>query len=85
MDVQFRQGLSGTERDAAVQRLEKVIRDKHKDINHIFIESRSLSENRPEQPQSDENAAENQHDSNAEKSANRRKSSSHRTQNVKSE
>ncbi|MGH7874589.1 MAG: cation diffusion facilitator family transporter [Candidatus Binatia bacterium] len=58
MDVQFREGLSGTERDSAVQRLEKVIRDKHKDINHIFIESRSLSGNRPEQPQSDENARE---------------------------
>jgi len=85
MDVQFRQGLSGTERDSAVQRLEKVIHDKHKDINHIFIESRSLSENRPEQPQNDENAFENKHASNAEKSANRQKSSGHRAQNVKSE
>ena len=48
MDVQFREGLSGSERDAAVQRLEKVIGDKHKDINHIFIESGSLSGNRRE-------------------------------------
>jgi len=55
MDVQFREGLSGTERDSAVQRLEKVIRDKHKDINHIFIESRSLSGSRSENPQSSEN------------------------------
>src|SRR5687768_12384540 len=55
MDVQFREGLSGTERDSAVERLEKVIRDKHKDINHIFIESRSLSGSRSENPQSSEN------------------------------
>src|SRR5688572_16053697 len=50
MDVQFRQGLSGTERDSAVQRLEKVIHDKHKDINHIFIEAKSLSGSKPETP-----------------------------------
>jgi len=38
--------------------LEKAIQDKHKDINHIFIESRSLSGNRPEKQQSDENSFE---------------------------
>jgi cation diffusion facilitator family transporter len=55
MDVQFREGLSGAERDSAVKRLEKAIHDKHKDINHIFIESRSLSGSRSENPQSSEN------------------------------
>ena len=45
MDIEFREGLSGNERDSTVKRLEKAIRDKHKDINHIFIESKSLSGN----------------------------------------
>jgi cation diffusion facilitator family transporter len=43
MDVQFHNDLSGSERDAAVQRLEQAIREKHQDINHIFIEAKSLS------------------------------------------
>jgi len=55
MDVQFRDKLSGTERDSAVQRLEKTIRGKHKDISQIFIESRSLSGSRSEKPRSSEN------------------------------
>ena len=50
MDVEFRNNLSGAERDAAVQRLEKVIREKHHDINHIFIEAKSLSGKRPGEP-----------------------------------
>ena len=50
MDVEFRDNLSGAERDAAVQRLEKVIREKHHDINHIFIEAKSLSGKRPGEP-----------------------------------
>jgi len=50
MDVEFRDNLSGAERDAAVQRLEKVIREKHHDINHIFIEAKSLSGSKPETP-----------------------------------
>ncbi|HET7392435.1 MAG TPA: cation diffusion facilitator family transporter [Candidatus Binatia bacterium] len=50
MDVEFRNNLSGAERDAAVQRLEKVIREKHHDINHIFIEAKSLSRKRPGEP-----------------------------------
>jgi cation diffusion facilitator family transporter len=50
MDVEFRDNLSGAERDAAVQRLEKVIREKHHDINHIFIEAKSLSEKKPGEP-----------------------------------
>jgi hypothetical protein len=48
MDLEFRDNLSGAERDAAVQRLEKAIREKHHDINHIFIEAKSLSGNKPE-------------------------------------
>jgi cation diffusion facilitator family transporter len=50
MDVEFRDNLSGAERDAAVQRLEKVVREKHHDINHIFIEAKSLSRKRPGEP-----------------------------------
>lgn len=49
MNVEFRNGLSGKERDSAVVRLEKAIRDKHKDITHIFIEASALSKNRPAQ------------------------------------
>jgi cation diffusion facilitator family transporter len=43
MDVQFRNGLSGTERDSAVERLENAIRDKHETIKHIFIEANSIT------------------------------------------
>ena len=50
MDIEFRDKLSGAERDAAVQRLEKAIREKHHDINHIFIEAKSLSGKRPGEP-----------------------------------
>lgn len=50
MDVEFRDKLSGAERDAAVQRLEKAIRDKYHDINHIFIEAKSLSGKRSGEP-----------------------------------
>lgn len=50
MDVQFRENLSGSERDAAVQRLEKAIREKHKDIKHIFIEAKSLSDQTVRRP-----------------------------------
>jgi cation diffusion facilitator family transporter len=43
MDVQLRNDLSGADRDATVKRLEQAIREKHRDINHIFIESKSPS------------------------------------------
>lgn len=43
MDVQFSDGSSGTERESAVERLEKAIRDKHEAIKHIFIEARSFT------------------------------------------
>jgi cation diffusion facilitator family transporter len=42
MHVQFRKGLSGAERESAVERLEKNIRSKHQAIKHIFIEAKSL-------------------------------------------
>ncbi len=47
MDVEFREKLSGSERDVAVQRLEEAIRVKHRDISRIFIESKSLAEKMP--------------------------------------
>lgn len=50
MDVEFRDKLSGAERDAAVQRLEKAIHEKYHDINHIFIEAKSLSGKTPGEP-----------------------------------
>lgn len=50
MDVQFHNGLSGTERDSAVARLEKTIRGKHEAIKHIFIEAESTSDDRLEKP-----------------------------------
>ena len=50
MHVHFRDGLSGTERESAIERLEKTIHREHQEIKHIFIEARSLSENLPAQP-----------------------------------
>ena len=52
MNVEFRSGLSGTERDSAVQRLEKTIRDRHKDIKHIFIEASGLTQSTSEKSRS---------------------------------
>jgi cation diffusion facilitator family transporter len=49
MDVEFRNGLSGAERDSAVIRLEKAIRDKHEAITHVFIEASALTKNMPAQ------------------------------------
>ncbi|HWO41427.1 MAG TPA: cation diffusion facilitator family transporter [Candidatus Eisenbacteria bacterium] len=43
MDVQFHQSLSGKEREAAIERVEKAIRGRYPDIRHIFIEARSIS------------------------------------------
>ncbi|MGH7266979.1 MAG: cation diffusion facilitator family transporter, partial [Candidatus Rokuibacteriota bacterium] len=42
LDVEFREGLPASEKEAAVQRLEKTRRGKHPEIAHIFIEARSL-------------------------------------------
>lgn len=49
MRVQFRDGLSGAERESAVERLEKAIHRTHEKIKHVFIEAKSLSENPPKQ------------------------------------
>jgi cation diffusion facilitator family transporter len=40
--VEFRPSVSATEITAAVDRLEKKIRDEHPEVHHIFIEARSL-------------------------------------------
>jgi cation diffusion facilitator family transporter len=46
MDVQFQKGVSGAERQAAVERLEKNIHSKHPAIKHILIEPKSLFPNK---------------------------------------
>jgi len=43
MSIQFRQGLSGAELVAAVERLEKAIREEQPSIQHIFIEAEAFS------------------------------------------
>jgi cation diffusion facilitator family transporter len=43
LQIQFRQGLSATEVEAAVDRLETAIRRQHPDVKRIFIEAGSLS------------------------------------------
>jgi cation diffusion facilitator family transporter len=45
MDLQFRKDLSAAEVEESVDRLEEIIREHHRDIKHIFIESESLSPN----------------------------------------
>jgi cation diffusion facilitator family transporter len=47
--VQFRQGLSGAELLAAVDRLEQTIRAQHPHIKHIFIEANALVKAAPPQ------------------------------------
>ena len=47
MDVQFRHGLSATEVESTVDRLERSIRDKHPDIKQIFLEAESISGREP--------------------------------------
>ena len=43
MDLQFRKDLSAAEVEESVDRLEETIREHHRDVKHIFIESESLS------------------------------------------
>jgi len=43
MNIQFRPGLSGTELVAAMERLDKAIREEQPSIKHIFIEAEALS------------------------------------------
>jgi cation diffusion facilitator family transporter len=42
LDVRFKKHLKANEIAAAIDRLEKKIRDKHPEIRHIFIEAKSL-------------------------------------------
>lgn len=44
LDVRFKKHLKAGEIAAAIDRLEKKIRDKHPEIKHIFIEAKSLKE-----------------------------------------
>jgi cation diffusion facilitator family transporter len=46
LDIQFRKGLSATEVEAAVDRLEKAIRARHPEVKRIFIEAESLTAGR---------------------------------------
>jgi cation diffusion facilitator family transporter len=43
LDIQFQEKLSAAEISAAVDHLEKKIRDQHAEIKHIFIEAKSLT------------------------------------------
>jgi divalent metal cation (Fe/Co/Zn/Cd) transporter len=43
LDIQFREGLSAIEVEAAVDRLEEKIRSKHPQIRYIFIEAEAIS------------------------------------------
>ncbi len=42
LDVQFNDGLSADQIEAAIKRLEKAIQNKHPEVQHIFIEAKSL-------------------------------------------
>jgi divalent metal cation (Fe/Co/Zn/Cd) transporter len=42
LDIQFQEELTAAEISAAVDHLEKKIRDQHPEIKHIFIEAKSL-------------------------------------------
>jgi cation diffusion facilitator family transporter len=43
MDVQFRRGLSSSELESAIVRLERAIRERIPTVKHIFVEARSFS------------------------------------------
>ena len=43
LDIQFQEKLTASEISAAVDHLEKKIRDRHPEIKHIFIEAKSLT------------------------------------------
>jgi len=47
LDVRFKKHLKADAIAAAIDRLEKNIRDKHPEIRHIFIEAKSLQEAQP--------------------------------------
>jgi cation diffusion facilitator family transporter len=43
LEIQFRDQLSTTELEAAIERLESAIRSKHPEVSRIFLETRSLT------------------------------------------
>src|SRR5258707_7811951 len=43
LDIRFKRHLRAEEIAAAVERVEKTIRDQHPEIRHIFVEAKSLS------------------------------------------
>lgn len=47
LDIRFKKHLRAAEIAAAIDRLEKKIRDQHPEIKHIFIEAKSLTEAQP--------------------------------------
>ncbi|MFY9550455.1 MAG: hypothetical protein WAU32_04835 [Thermoanaerobaculia bacterium] len=47
LDVQFRKELSSTELERAIERLEARIREKHPEVERIFLEARSLGSAAP--------------------------------------
>jgi cation diffusion facilitator family transporter len=47
LDIRFKKHLRTPQIAEAINRLEKVIREKHPEIKHIFIEAKSLKEARP--------------------------------------
>ena len=44
LDIRFKKHLRAEEIAAAVERLEKTVRDQHPEIKHIFVEAKSLTE-----------------------------------------
>lgn len=42
LDLRFRDGLSVSEINEAIDRIERTLRDRHPDVNRIFIEMDSL-------------------------------------------
>lgn len=44
LDIRFQRDLKAEEIAEAIDRLEKAIRDQHPEINHIFVEAKSLGE-----------------------------------------
>ncbi|MGH6634627.1 MAG: hypothetical protein ACRED0_00300 [Gammaproteobacteria bacterium] len=57
LNVRFRSDVSAAEAEAAVLRLGKAIQAEHPEIEHIFIEARSLGTRvRPRDPEGPETA-----------------------------
>ena len=46
LDIGFREGLTISARETAVDRLERAIRERHRDVTRIFLEAESLRNHR---------------------------------------